>query len=187
MAQFRVVMQRFFDRFISPHSSGWDLIVRSTHWLVAFLFYFNYFYTETGEWWHRKIGYAIAALVLFRILWGLSFARHANHLKAFIPKIEALQVHLHEFKHRTPMKNVGHNPLGALAIYLIWTILFFTVFSGWLQDTDWGIDNDVDVWHEMSTDFLLYFSFLHITAVLITSWRLKSNLIRAMIIGKFKK
>lgn len=163
---------------------GWDLVVRCTHWLVAILFYTNYFYTEPGEWWHRQLGYTVAGLVVLRVAWGLTWARGANHLKSFVPTIGKLQQHFTELKNRTPPPSVGHNAMGAMAIYCLWLCLLFIVFSGWLQETDWGIDNDVDEWHRLSTQFLLYFSGLHVLAVLLTSWRLRRHLIKAMITGK---
>ena len=162
----------------------WDVVVRGVHWSVALLFYCNYFFTESGEWWHRQIGWGILCLLLLRLVWGLTIARGANRLATFVPSRRGWKEHWRELRTRRTPAAVGHNPAGALAIYAMWVGLVTAVLTGWLQDTDWGIDNNVDDWHEIITETVFYLTLLHLLAVLLVSWRLRKNLIRAMLRGE---
>ena len=60
----------------------WDLPTRLTHWMLVLMFVASW---ATAEWrlldWHKRSGYAMLALVLFRIYWGFagsSTARFAS-------------------------------------------------------------------------------------------------------------
>ena len=64
---------------------GWDWLVRLSHWSVAILFSLNYFFIPPEEYTHVQIGYAVATLVVLRILWGFTFARGANRISSFVP------------------------------------------------------------------------------------------------------
>ena len=159
----------------------WDCVVRVSHWSIGLLFYVNYFLTESGEWWHRKIGWAILALLAIRLIWGLSFARGPNRLRAFVPTVAGFREHWRDWRDRRPPATVGHNAFGALAVYVMWSGLAAAVLSGWLQETDWGIEHDVDDWHSGIVETLFWLTLVHIAAVILTSWRLRRNLLRAMI------
>ena len=65
----------------------WDLPVRAFHWSLALLVLLQW---GTAEWdwldmqWHARFGYAVLALLGFRLLWGFvgsSNARFANFLR----------------------------------------------------------------------------------------------------------
>jgi len=161
---------------------GWDWLVRTAHWSVAALFLTNYFLTEKGSENHEYVGWALSGLVVTRLLWGLSLATGPNRLSAFVPNLASAKQHLTELKTRQPEKDVGHNPFGAIAIYLLWIGLFSIVLTGWGMDTDWGFDNDVDQWHELAVDFTFAVVCLHVSAVVSVSLWLRKNLIRAMIV-----
>ena len=163
---------------------GWDAVVRGIHWLVAALFYTNYFLTESGEWWHRKIGWAILCLLALRIIWGLTAARGPNRLASFTPSRRAWRAHWRELCTRQTSPTVGHNPAGAVAIYLMWLGLAAAALSGWLQNTDWGIDHSVDDWHQWITKAVFWLTMVHLSAVALVSWRLRKNLTRAMLRGQ---
>lgn len=169
-----------------PPRWSWDFLVRLIHWSVATLFLANYFFTEPGYELHTNFGWAILALVVVRILWGISFAKGPNHLRSFAPTLAGVQHHLQELKTRQRPQKVGHNPFGTVAIYLMWIGLSAAAFTGWLQDTDWGFDNGADLWHEWVVDGVFLLVILHVSAVVLTSLWLRANLIRAMVIGRLK-
>ncbi|MDM3872441.1 cytochrome b/b6 domain-containing protein [Porticoccus sp. W117] len=169
-----------------PATAKWDIVVRVIHWSVAALFLTNYFYTEPGYDAHINIGWIILSLVGLRLLWGLTFAKGPNHLKDFLPRRRTAGEHLQHIKHRQQPNTVGHNPFGAIAIYLMWLGLASAAFTGWLQDTDWGFDNGVDIWHRRIVQWLFYLVIVHVSAVVLTSLWLRVNLIRAMVLGRFK-
>ncbi len=63
------------------HVKVWDMPVRLFHWLLVLLFAFMFFSGKSGsDWmtWHMRAGYAILALLLFRVLWGFAGSSHAR-------------------------------------------------------------------------------------------------------------
>ncbi|MCV6605719.1 MAG: cytochrome b/b6 domain-containing protein, partial [Porticoccaceae bacterium] len=109
-----------------------------------------------------------------------------NHLKNFLPHPRSARQHLQHIKNREKPDSVGHNPFGTLAIYLMWLGLACAALTGWLQDTDWGFDNGLDLWHRRIVRWLFYLVVVHVSAVAATSLWLRVNLVRAMIVGHFK-
>lgn len=174
-------------------TKGWDWLVRISHWSVAVLFCLNYFfispdaYSETFDvYTHVYIGYAIAMIVILRILWGFTFAKGHNRILSFFPTPKRLKTHVTELKTRETTDQPHHNAFGAVAIWFMWICLLAIVSAGWLYDnTDFGWDNDLDKLHKQLGDILFYVIILHVSAVVLTSLWLKRNLIKAMIIGRF--
>ncbi len=164
----------------------WDLVIRSSHWLVATLFIANQFFTDPEESWHHYFGYAIAAVVLLRLIWGVTLARGPNRLSSFIPTLDGLRAHLSALRQREPHDSVGHNPLGALAIYLMWSGLLVLALSGWIEY--YGVADFIDFadLHEALGEGLLVLVGIHISAVILMSLYQRINLIRAMILGRFR-
>jgi cytochrome b len=165
---------------------GWDWLVRLAHWSVVVLFSLNYFFVSPDDYTHVQIGYSVAAVVVVRILWGFTFARGANRILNFVPTFRKIKTHLDELQQRQAPEKPGHNPLGAIAIWLMWFGLLAVPTTGWLFDnTDWGFDNDLDKLHKQLGEILFYLICIHIAAVVLTSLWLKRNLIKAMITGRF--
>lgn len=160
----------------------WTLIVRLTHWLVAIGVIINMF-NESG-YTHRLIGYICVGLVLLRLVNGL-WLTGVPASKLHLPGLGAIKSHLQSVFKRDAHDYVGHNPLGQYAIYLMWTLILFLGFTGWLSRTDeyWGEDWPVDL-HEALSYVLQGMVVLHLLAVtMLSKWQGKS-LIGAMIRGK---
>jgi cytochrome b len=173
----------------SPTTLRWNWLVRVVHWSVAGLFFANYFFTDHGYPTHQKVGWAVLILVGIRLLWGISFAKAPSSLASFFPTPARFKEHIQELKTRAQPEQVGHNALGALAIFFMWGALVVAVLSGWLYDTDWAWDNGyedtVHSIHETTVDLIFYVVCVHIAAVILMSFWSKRNLIKAMIIGRF--
>lgn len=56
----------------------WDWVVRGFHWATVLLCVLNLFILEEGERNHRYAGYALAGLLVLRILWGFIGSYHAR-------------------------------------------------------------------------------------------------------------
>ena len=58
----------------------WDAPVRLFHWLTVLSFAGAYLTAESERWrlLHVTLGYTLAGLVVFRLLWGLVGTRHAR-------------------------------------------------------------------------------------------------------------
>lgn len=160
----------------------WSLFVRLSHWSVATIVLINAF-NDTG-YWHRVLGYIGATLVLLRIVYGFWFSEIATS-KFTIPTLRSIKLHIQQICSLTVSQHVGHNPLGQLAVYVMWLLILFLAASGWLSRTDafWGEDWPVDS-HALLSDILLGFVALHLFAVIFMSVLQKQNLIKAMITGK---
>lgn len=163
----------------------WDPLVRLFHWSVAALFLGNYWLLEGGEEPHRWAGYAIAALLAVRIAWGFMGTANARFVN-FWPTRSRLRHHWRQLKHRQPQAvTEGHNPLGALMILLLMTLLAVTALSGWMQGLDrfWGEDWVEDL-HEYAANALMAAVAIHVLAVLTLPRVTGLALIRPMLTGK---
>jgi cytochrome b len=170
----------------------WSWFVRLTHWLVAILVIINFF-NDTG-WWHRVIGYILIALVFSRLLFGLIAGRKASidttaqAARMWWPSLADIKQHLREIGAGRLTPSLGHNPLGQLAAYAIWLLIFGLACTGWLSRTDmlWGEDWPVDV-HRWFSNALQIMVLVHITAVILMSRLQKQNLILSMLHGRKSK
>lgn len=160
----------------------WDKLVRLSHWLVAAIVLLNLFITEEGETPHRYLGYAAVTLIAIRIIWSLSWAKVPARFVDLIPTASGLKIHIQEIRQRQENPNhTGHNDFGLLAIWFMWLCIMGLGISGYLSDTDWGIDHDIDDIHEWIANFLQAVVILHVLAVFLTSWWFKRSLVKAMI------
>ena len=162
----------------------WDPFVRLFHWsLVALVLVALLTGDEQGAI-HVAAGYAIAALVAARLLWGLvgsRYARFSNFLKS---PGETLRYGAQALAAKSP-RYLGHNPLGAAMIVALLTMLAVVCGGGYLLTTDayWG-DETFKALHEAAAYLLLAMVGLHVAGVLWTSLEHRENLVRAMITGR---
>ncbi|MGQ0441859.1 MAG: cytochrome b/b6 domain-containing protein [Methylophilaceae bacterium] len=161
---------------------AWTYTVRLTHWLVAGGVILNMF--NDTDYIHRQIGYACLLMVLVRICYGLFWSKaESSHIN--MPTLVAIKQHLHEMRTGKLSAHYGHNPLGQLAVFAMWSLIGLLAFTGWLSRTDtyWGEDWPVDL-HQYLSDALMYLVFLHIIAIGLMSKLQKRNLVKQMLTGK---
>jgi cytochrome b len=108
---------------------GWDPVVKITHWSIVTAIIANALLTEEGSGAHIWVGYALAAILALRLLWGLIGPAEAR-FSAFPPSPRRALGHVRDI--RTGKKEVhrSHNPLGALMVYAIWSMLGVIIASG---------------------------------------------------------
>jgi cytochrome b len=116
----------------------WDLPVRAVHWVQAALVATS---VTTGLAGgnalriHRLSGYAILALVVFRILWGFAGGRHAR-FGAFLRGPRAVAAFVREtLALRRPLY-VGHNPLAGWEVLALLAVLLVQASSGLFSNDD---------------------------------------------------
>lgn len=158
----------------------WDIWVRLTHWLVAIGVFVNLVITEEGGLWHKYIGYAVVALVLSRLVWGLIGTPYAR-FSQFFPTPTRLWAYLHTPTHTT----LGHNPVGAVMMFILWALILALGITGYLMNIEqyWGIEWVEEV-HEVLAQSLYVLIPLHIIAAVAMSWLQRQNLVKAMITGQ---
>jgi cytochrome b len=111
----------------------WDLPTRIFHWslvtLVAAAFVSGLI-GGSAMVWHGRIGIAIAGLIAFRVAWGFAGSTYAR-FKQFVRGPAAIRDYL-QGRWRGP----GHNPLGALSVLGLLTLLAAQVASGLFGNDD---------------------------------------------------
>ncbi|HEX5312837.1 cytochrome b/b6 domain-containing protein [Aquabacterium sp.] len=159
----------------------WSPLVRLTHWGVAALVLFNLF-NETGRI-HRWGGYAAAALVVCRLLYGLLRPDH-DPASIRIPGPAALKEHLKAMGQKTLTPSHGHNPVGMWAALIMWALILALGITGWMSQLDryWG-EEWLEELHEGFADVLMGVVVVHWLGVISMSLLLKQNLVRAMLTG----
>lgn len=107
----------------------WDPVVKLTHWSVVAAVVANALFTEEGSGAHVWIGYALAAILALRLLWGGIGPAEAR-FSAFPPSPGRAIAHLRDIRAGRHAEHRSHNPLGALMVYAIWSCLGAVIASG---------------------------------------------------------
>jgi cytochrome b len=176
----------------------WDLPTRLFHWALVLLVVAAVVFEKIGGdviVWHFRCGYAVLALVLFRILWGLAGARYAR-FSSFPCKRADIAAHVNDLKADKLEDRVGHNPLGSLSIFAMLGVLLLQASTGLWSNDD--IENegplakiagkalsDQITWvHTEIGATLIYFLVgLHVAAIAWYYFRKKRDLVTPMISG----
>jgi cytochrome b len=162
----------------------WDAPVRVFHWLMVLSFAGAYITAESERWrlLHVTLGYTMAGLVGFRILWGLVGTRHAR-FASFVRGPAAVKRYLLAILRGQPEHHVGHNPAGALAIVAMLGLTLAIGASGWSVYNDIGGEWLEEV-HQFAANLMLALIGVHIAGVLLASWMHRENLTGAMLDGR---
>ena len=170
----------------------WDLPLRLFHWLLVCAVTAAIVSAKVGgEWmvWHGRAGLAIVGLLAFRLTWGVvgsTTARFAH----FAPRPSSLRAYF-----KGQWQGIGHNPVGALSVFLLLGLLAAQALTGLLSNDDidfngpWFamIDKDfsdrIAGWHHTLSNLLLALLGLHVAAILFYLIAKKNNLILPMLTG----
>ena len=162
----------------------WDAPVRVFHWLMVLSFAGAYLTAESERWrlLHVTLGYTMAGLVVFRIVWGLLGSRYAK-FSSFVRGPAAVARYVRSLLNGQPEHHVGHNPAGALAIVALLGLTLATGASGWALYNDVGGGWIEDI-HEGAANLMLAVVVVHIAGVLLGSRLHRENLVRSMVSGR---
>lgn len=162
----------------------WDAPVRMFHWLLVASFAGAWLSAESERWqWvHATLGYTMAALVGFRIAWGLVGTRHAR-FAAFVRGPGAAGRYLAALLKGRPEQHAGHNPAGALAIVALLVLVGVTAATGVATYNDLG-GEWLEELHEGAANTLIALVIVHLIGVVVGSLSHGENLVRAMITGR---
>jgi cytochrome b len=162
----------------------WDAPVRVFHWLLVLCFAGAWLTADSERWRlaHITLGYTSAALVGFRLLWGLVGTRYAR-FSSFVHGPRAAWAYLRSLPGARPQHHVGHNPAGALAIVALLGLVLTVSALGWAIEADLGGDWLAEL-HEGAASLMLGIAALHVLGVAIGSLVHRENLVRAMIDGR---
>ena len=115
----------------------WDLPTRIFHWALAAGVIALGITGTVGSFnamvWHFRLGHAVLALLLFRVVWGLVGGRWSR-FNAFIYSPRAV---IDYFKGKgKPAHSAGHSPIGAGSVFAMLALLIAQVASGLVSDDE---------------------------------------------------
>ena len=175
----------------------WDAPVRLFHWLLVALLCFSWWSGKQHDMdWHRRSGYCILALLIFRIYWGFVGGRTARFTQ-FIRGPRAALAYTRSLVRGTYIAEPGHNPLGGWSVVLMLATLVTMVVAGLFSvDVD-GLESGpladyvsfdqgrvAAHIHGFVLNLLLALVATHLVAILFYLVRLRHNLIGPMITGR---
>ncbi|MGH6984270.1 MAG: cytochrome b/b6 domain-containing protein [Stellaceae bacterium] len=174
----------------------WDTPTRLFHWLTAILVAAAYATWRFDQMdWHVWIGYALLALVVFRLLWGF-FGSETARFAAFLASPRAAFAHLAHIFRREPDYQRGHNPAGGWMVLMLLALLLGEALSGLYINNDVAddgpltqivparISNLIDALHTYLWWILLTAVTLHILAVVTYRMAKGQNLVLPMVTGR---
>lgn len=174
----------------------WDLPTRLFHWALAScvvgLAVTGYVGGAQMDW-HARIGYAVLALLLFRLVWGF-VGGHWSRFRSFVAGPGHIAAYLRGAAH--PDRLIGHNPLGALSVLAMMLVLLAQVATGLVGDDEISFTGPLNrfvssaqglaaTWYHKRIGqwLILALVLLHVAAVLFYLWKKGENLVRPMVNG----
>jgi len=165
----------------------WDLPTRISHWLLV-LSFSGAFLTGDSERWqdlHVLFGYTMLGLLVFRMVWGVIGSRYVRFV-ALVLMSPYIGDYLVQLIKGGAWRPVGHNPVGAVFIFLLLSLGIVTGVSGWAVYEDIGGDG-IEKLHDYISYAMLMMICMHIAGVVVLSCLQRENLIMAMITGRKRR
>lgn len=176
----------------------WDLPTRAFHWLLAACVVGSIASAYLGGnamVWHLRLGYAVFTLLVFRLLWGVvggHWSRFSNFTYAPATVARYWRGHSRAHEHH----DVGHNPLGALAVFALLALLALQVGSGLFADDEIATTGPLNKyvsdatahtltrWHANVGQWLVIaLLLLHVGAIVFYRVARRRNLVLPMLSG----
>jgi Cytochrome b len=161
----------------------WDLPTRWFHWLLALSFAGAWLTSESERYsnLHVMLGYTMLGLIAFRLAWGFAGTRYAR-FRDFAYTPAKVVRYVKSLASGKPEHYLGHNPAGAIAIFLLLALGLATGVSGWLAYNEIG-GEWLEEAHELFANSMLVVVGVHIAGVIVSSFLHRENLARAMVTG----
>lgn len=161
----------------------WDLPTRLFHWSLVASFAIAFLTAESEKLRdiHVVAGYTLAGLIAFRLLWGFLGGGYSRFAE-FLPTPRKVADYLKSLIDGKPQHYVGHNPAGAVAIFLLLGFGMVAAASGWATYESVG-GHLMEELHEGASNGMMAIVVIHIVGVVVSSWLHHENLVTAMITG----
>ena len=162
----------------------WDLPTRLFHWALVVCVVTAWVTGGSGSRLHEAVGYCVAGLVVYRLIWGVIGTRYAQ-FRDFVHSPFVIVRYLRDVASFSSVRHIGHNPAGgAMIIALIADLVALSVTGAMMQsDAFFGLAW-VEEAHTIAANALLLLIPLHLVGVLVSSLLHKENLVTAMITGR---
>lgn len=176
----------------------WDWPVRLTHWSFVVLVPAMYLTAENDVWaWHTRLGHVLLALLIFRLIWGFIGTETARFSRFVKGPGRVLSYLRGDYDDK---REVGHSPLGALAVIALLSVMLAQVGMGLFAGDPYdGATGPLNALVSVSTadmitdthEWFVYAVFamigLHITAIALYAGLRMQNLVGPMVVGKGEK
>ena len=174
----------------------WDLPTRFFHWALVISFCGLFITGKTGGSameWHFLLGYTMASLLLFRIVWGL-FGGRWSRFSSFLYRPRAILAYV---RGQAPAEHsIGHNPLGAQSVFAILCLLLAQVATGLFSEDKGEVFGPLSMFASQASvrlvtayhknvgqRLLLGLVLLHLAAIALHYFWKKDNLVKPMLVG----
>lgn len=161
----------------------WDLPTRIFHWSLVASFAIAFLTAESEKLRdiHVIAGYTLAGLIVFRLLWGFVGGGYSRFAE-FLPTPQKLVDYIKSLINGKPQHHVGHNPAGAVAIFLLLGFGIIAAASGYATYNEFG-GHFMEELHEGASNGMMAIVVIHIAGVIVSSWLHHENLVLAMVTG----
>lgn len=176
----------------------WDVPTRAFHWSLVVLVLVNLVVEPRGSVLayrvHVTAGYVIAALIVFRLAWGVIGSPHSRFAD-FVTGWASVRAYGRRLIRLGPPHFVGHNPLGGWMIILLLATLTALASTGLVATTrrvagplaflvPLSIGRAVAEIHEFLGNVLIALIAIHIAGVIVDMFLQSADVLRAMITGR---
>jgi cytochrome b len=170
----------------------WDVPLRLFHWsLVTAVTTAIVAGKLGGEWMplHSWAGIATLGLLAFRLVWGVAGSTHAR-FASFLPTPSQLLAYV-----KGSWRGIGHNPLGALSVIALLSVLALQAGSGLFSNDDIAftgqlaglvdeeLSHQLTSWHHQLANVVFVVLGLHVVAIVFYVRVKKQNLVKPMVTG----
>ena len=176
----------------------WDLPTRAFHWLLVALVVCSVVTGNVGGnalTYHLWSGFAILALVAFRIAWGFVGGRHAR-FASFVRGPRAVVAYAKGLATGRHIPHLGHNPLGGWSVIAMLAALLLQAGTGLFVDDEIATQGPLNKYvsgataallttvHRVNAKVLVALVVLHVAAVVFYAVAKRENLVQPMIHGR---
>lgn len=173
----------------APQESGatvavWDLPIRIYHWALAASVLIAWCTANIFDSIHEITGYAVMALLVFRLFWGFAGGRYSR-FRNFLRLLPTTFFYFRQLKRGEIGRYLGLNPAGAAMAVALLVLLAISSVTGSMQITEryFGVEW-VERVHTWSSHLILILAMVHLVGVLWMCALQKENLVRAMFTGR---
>ena len=185
----------------------WDPVVRVGHWVLVIAFAVAFIGEGEPLWLHNWAGYAIAATVALRMVWGVVGPGRAR-FGGFVRRPGEALRYLRDLLTGRARRHLGHSPAGGLMVLVLLLSLAATTVTGMAQlaveegqgplapllvESELSAlpmnaalvrDGAIEAVHEFFANFTVGLVVIHLLGVLVASIAHRENLVSAMFTGR---
>jgi cytochrome b len=175
----------------------WDGPTRLFHWLLVVLVVFSFMTGNIGGnamRYHEWSGFAILALLMFRLVWGVVGSRQSRFV-TFVRGPAAVFRYATNLVRRDSTPFLGHNPLGGWSIIAMLFALLIQAVTGLFANDDIitegplfdrvskATSDGLTRIHRLNEEVIIALVSIHVLAVLFYFLFKRENLVKPMITG----